>query len=111
MTINEYVSELANNIQLNFNVKCTISVLDSDRECTAIRVMPSGNTRFYDENRAINLTFQLLVKAEKQSRAAMLIGLIGDYLDKQGAYIYSEPSYLQHDEQGYIYTASFNTTI
>jgi len=111
MRIEQYVSELANNIQSLYSVKCTISVLDSDRECVAIRVMPSGNTRFYDENRAINLTFQLLVKAEKQSRTAMLIGLISEYINKTGADIYTEPSYLQHDEQGYIYTASFNTTI
>ncbi|MFL8888693.1 hypothetical protein [Helcococcus kunzii] len=111
MRVDEYINQLANNIHDKFNVKTVISTLTSDEECVAVRVLPSGNLRYYDKNRDINLSFQILVKSKKQSRTAMLIGLISEYLDKNGAYIYVEPSYLEHDERGYIYTASFNRTI
>lgn len=112
MRISEYISKLANNIQEEKGIICTITHLPNDTECACIRVMPSSNTRFYDETyKSINLSFQLLVKSNKQSRTARLTEEISEYIESLGADIYTEPNPLSFDEQGYIYTASFNTEI
>ena len=85
--------------------------LGKENKSIALRVMPSNNLHFYEGQRDINLSYQVLVKSDSQLEALKEIENIAEYLITKGSEVYSEPSYLEEDEQGYTYTVALKITI
>lgn len=109
MTITEYIDFIATFLESNINLYARIEIgrLTSDLKSIAIRIMPSGNTKHYDSTRARDISFQILTKSNNHSEAISALEDIAFKLQEIGVEVYSEPSYLYEDEQGYIYTSAY----
>lgn len=86
----------------------SIGTLPPARKALAIRLMPSGRGQeFQSKERVQNISFQVLAKSDDQVEALSSLTLIADKLELIDVQTYTEPNFLQQDEQSYIYTASF----
>lgn len=113
MSLVDYFRELAKKIEEELSLDSPVSLgrLTTDRESIALRIMPGGSESYYAGKRSRNINFQVLVKSEKQTKAINTIERIVDKLIENDCDVYSEPSYLQSDEQGYIYTTALTAHI
>ena len=113
MSLVDYFRELAKKIEeeLSLDKPINLGRLTVDKESIALRIMPGGSESYYAGKRSRNINFQILVKSEKQTQAINTIEKIVDKLIKNDCDVYSEPSYLQSDEQGYTYTAALTAHI
>ncbi|MGE9994813.1 hypothetical protein ACQRBK_07250 [Peptoniphilaceae bacterium SGI.137] len=109
MTILAYVEEI-----IQFLVaKCSLFApvvaghLRAEKRSLAIRIMPSAGRANYAGERERPIRFQILSKSPDQQEALRVLEDICEALADRDIRVYSEPSYLQEDEQSYIYTAAF----
>ena len=109
MTVTQYIDSIATFLEANLSLYAPITIgrLTADRKSIAIRIMPSGNTKHYDSTRARDISYQILAKSNSHSEAITTLEDIAYKLEEIGAEVYSEPSYLQEDEQGFIYTSAY----
>lgn len=110
MSITQYLDTLILGLAMTMQLPETtfaIGGLTADSRSIAIRLMPSTSSHYYAGDRGRRVAFQALVKDQKQKDTVNLIDELTEALTSMDATIYTEPSYLQDDEQGYIYTASF----
>lgn len=107
MIISEYVDSLRTKIQDNISDLPIIRLgrLSNDDKAISLRIMPSNSLKFYDNDKSINLSLQVLSKSKSQLEALRMAEKVTKYLDDEGMRIIQEPSYLDEDEQGYIYMA------
>jgi len=107
MMINLYILELINFLKTELSLYADVKIgqLSTDQESIALRVMPSGNTNYYAGKRTRHLQFQILTKSRNYNTASNTLEQIADKLIEYGCDVYSEPSFLQKDEQGYVCTA------
>lgn len=113
MSLVDYFRELTEKIEeeLSLDKPINLGRLTTNRESIALRIMPGGSESYYAGKRSRNINFQVLVKSEKQTEAINTIEKIVDKLIENDCDMYSEPSYLQSDEQGYIYTTALTAHI
>ena len=113
MSLVDYFRELAKKVEdeLSLDKPINLGRLTTDRESIALRIMPGGSESYYAGKRSRNINFQVLVKSEKQTQAINTIEKIVDKLIENDCDVYSEPSYLQSDEQGYIYRTALTAHI
>lgn len=89
-----------------------IGLLPLDERSACIRLMPSGNgPRYYNGAREQTMLFQVLVKSPDQLEALTQCQAVTDELEQLGMETYTEPNFLQKEQQSYIYQASFQTMI
>lgn len=105
--------ELTKILQDELKLFSTINLgkLSTERKSIALRVMPSGNVNYYGGNRSRELLFQVLTKSPNQVEAITTLEEIANKLIENECEVYSEPSFIQQDEQGYIYSASLRIYI
>lgn len=113
MSVVDHLLNLVNRLQNDLTLYANINLgrLSIDVKSIALRVMPSGNVNYYQGKRSREVMFQILAKSNDQIQAIKALEQIADKLVELDCEVYTEPSYLQQDEQGYTYTASFRTFI
>nr|WP_072513819.1 hypothetical protein [Ndongobacter massiliensis] len=109
MTILSYVDDVIKFLSANCTLFSPIVVghLRAERRSIALRIMPSNGREHYAGERERPISFQILTKSPDQQEALQALEEICEALLNRDIRVYSEPSYLQEDEQSYIYTAAF----
>jgi len=103
------INRLKNDLTLYANVE--LGQLSTATKSIALRIMPSTSENYYSDDRTKSISFQILTKSDNLSQTINMLEQITDKLIEYGCNVYTEIAYLQQDEQGYIYTASFSTDI
>lgn len=100
---------LENKLSLFASVK--FGKLDKSNKSIAIRLMPSSSTSNYQDSRTREIQFQILSKSPSQVEALISLEAIANTLEQEGIEVYTEPHYLDSDEQGYTYSSSYKDEI